>query len=114
MLKAIHFAVVLPLTLSAAIPALAIQADDRTPAAIRQEIRLSNVRIEGSLTCKMAMENNGQPCAISLQEGTSGRVYGFANPGEALRLFNSGARFVAVEGTMAGETTIQIKKIAAL
>ena len=108
------FLFILPVALSA-IPALAIQADDRTPQAVHQEIRIAIVKLEGSLTCRMGSENNGQPCMIRLQDTRSGRMFTFADPSEALRLFNSGKRYVSVVGMMADdEMTIQIQKISAL
>ena len=115
MFKTIHFALSLPLILAAALPAFAIQADDRTPVAIRQELRqLSKVRVEGSLTCKMGLENTGQPCFIKLEDPRSGRSFSFSNPNEALRMFNTGNRYVSVVGKMTGETTMEILEIAAL
>lgn len=72
------------------------------------------VRIEGALSCNLGTENNGQGCALRLEEAGTGKIFNLVEAANAMRLFQDGSRKVAVEGTMADAETIQVKEARTL
>jgi hypothetical protein len=108
------------LTMLAAAPAYAIrgeainlsmirhQANERAPAS-------KLVRIEGSLTCDYAGgANSGQGCSLRIIENKTGKTFQLIEAQNAMRLFLDGSRNVAIEGSLAGEEAIEVKKAETL
>ena len=82
-------------------------------SAIRHQgatrINTQVVRIEGALTCDFA-ENSGKGCALRIQQNGTGKIFNLVEAANAMRLFMDGSRNVAVEGTLADNETLQVKK----
>lgn len=95
-----------------ACPAFAAKGDVMTTATVRQENRTSVIRIEGTLTCNMGTQNSGEGCALKIREAKSGKTYDLANGNVAMRLFNSGSRNVAIEGSLIDAETISVVSAA--
>lgn len=74
---------------------------------MRKLAERANVRIEGNLICQMGTENNGQNCDLKIQEANTGKIYRVAGNAtdSTMRLFHSGTRQVALEGTLAENNT---------
>jgi hypothetical protein len=95
-----------------AIPAFAVNHDVNL-TTIRQEANSSaKVKIIGLLSCKLGVENTGQGCMLKLEEKGTGRIYRLSNAGEAMRLFQSGSKNVAIEGKFSDAETIEIGNVA--
>jgi hypothetical protein len=87
---------------------------DVTVASLRQERNRSNIKIQGFLSCNMGGENNGQGCALKLKDNTTGKIFNLSNATDAMRLFVTGTKNVAVEGKLADSETLQIASVSAL
>jgi len=78
-------------------------------AAIKQDMRNSVVKVEGSLICKLAEVNNGQPCELKFQD-REGKAFNLTNANNAIKMYYSGTTNVVIEGTIAN-STIDVKSI---
>jgi hypothetical protein len=90
-----------------ALPAFAYRGGDMTRASLRQELRTTAlVKLEGALTI-----DNGR---LMISDIRSGRSFGLVGAGDAMKLYDSGTRNVAIEGTLADASTINVSKVSAL
>jgi hypothetical protein len=109
------FTIVAVLAMSA--PAFAVRGEGVNMSVIRHETAnrtIKLVRIEGNLSCNLGAENNGQGCELKLQEAKTGRIFNLVEAANAMRLFQDGAKTVAIEGTLAGPETIQVRNASTL
>ena len=81
-------------------------------AALRQAIRVNDVKVTGPVSCKVAAQNNGEACALTIEDRGSGKTFKLEDGGEVMKLFHSGTRHVSVEGTLTEFDTIRVGKAA--
>ena len=95
----------------------AVRGDGVGPATIRQELRASTIKIEGTLSCNLGEKNEGGACTLKFQDSKSGKSYDLSNANDAMRLYMSGSKNVAIEGTFSNNSngeSIQISQVNAL
>jgi hypothetical protein len=85
---------------------------DRRPSSTEETL----VTIQGKLICDMGTQNNGQPCALRIEEDGTGRVFVLSGSDSLMRLyFVDGARRATVEGQRSGDSNgITVKRATAL
>lgn len=69
------------------------------------------IRVEGALICDLANSNSGQTCSLQIVEAKSGRTYSLVPSelsGFMMRMYHSGSKLVAIEGTLAGADAIHV------
>ena len=87
---------------------------DGNLATVRQMLDTeASIKLEGALACNMGTENTGQPCVLQLME-KSGKTIRLNNSQQAMKLFHSGTKNVAIEGKMGDDNTLQIENIQAI
>ena len=97
-------------------PALASLSDARVlKLTERQEMAaLSQIQVEGPLTCSLGESNTGRSCELSIRDQKTGRTFGLNNDNTAMRLYIQGARTVLIEGKLENANTIAVAKASAL
>lgn len=74
-----------------------------------------NVHVEGTLSCPVGPENTGDPCVLAIQDNKTGKTYRIIeNNSQVMRIYQSGARQVAVEGVMEDDETMSVRSTQAL
>lgn len=108
------FGVIVSQLLLVPVHAFASRGDDFNIRSLQQQLRASTVSITGALTCKMGEINTGEACNLKITDSKTGKIFGLANAGDAMRMYNSGTKNVAIEGTVNDNGTISVAKISAL
>jgi hypothetical protein len=87
---------------------------DSTLSSFRQETRTQTIEVRGALSCLRGASNNGEACALKIQDQKSGRIFNLANASEVMRIFNEGNQFVTIEGKMSGDSTLVVSRVQIL
>ena len=69
----------------------------------------NTLTVKGNLSCDMGSANDGQTCALKIRDNQTGKVWDIANAGEVLKLFHSGVKQVAIEGSTSSDTIAVIR-----
>lgn len=79
-------------------------------AEIKQDMRTSAIKIEGTLKCDMGAGNAGQSCVLELIDSKTGAHYSIVNANVLMRTFNDGTKNIRVEAEYAdNNSAIEIK-----
>ena len=68
----------------------------------------ANGRWVGELACKLATQNNGEPCELTFTEKSTGKVYQLSQAQAAMALYQAGQRKVAIRGQALGSNQIGV------
>lgn len=79
---------------------------------LRQEALAAKATFKGTLSCQISGTNDGNPCSLRFKEQASGRIYELNNAGTARKLYNDGAKEVAIVGVVENGSTINIAKVS--
>jgi hypothetical protein len=91
--------------------ALAFQGGEGTITSLRQELRSSDMTIEGSLACIERDKNTTDSCSLRINDKRTGKAFNLTNTQEAMKLLHAGQRDVVIQGNLADANTIKIGSI---
>ena len=94
--------------LAFAVPAFAIRDNDAMGGLsfLRQDTRLSEVKIQGSLFIN---EN-----ALMIKDTKNGKLFNLTDAADAYRMYSNGQKNVAIEGMITASDTIRVSRVTAL
>ncbi len=97
---------------------MALAGREGSISSIRNQFQADLVKVQGSLSCAMAAENNGQPCTLKIKEDNTGRIFELSNTSQLMRFYQDGVRNVMIEGApnanRRAATSLSVIRVTAL